>query len=377
MADQATDLKRTQLYDLHVELGGRMVPFAGWELPVQYSLGVMGEHLHTRAHAGLFDVSHMGQVILRAPSGKAADAARILESLVPANLVDLPPMRQRYGIFTDREGGVLDDLMIANRGDHLFVVVNAACTAQDLAHLATLNGVSVEHITDRALLALQGPEAESVLAALVPAVADMVFMEIAILDWAGAELWVSRSGYTGEDGFEISIPNARALEFARALLADPRVAAIGLGARDSLRLEAGMPLYGQDMDADTSPVEAGLGWSIPKARRPGGARPGGFPGATGILMEIAEGPARRRIGLRPEGRAPIRPGVELFAAEDSERPIGRVASGGFGPSVGSPVATAILPSDIAPGRTVWAELRGKRIPVTVSDLPFIEPRYKR
>ena len=370
-------LKRTPLYDLHVSLGGKMVPFAGWEMPVQYPMGVMGEHLHTRAKAGLFDVSHMGQVILRAPSGTAADAALVLETAVPANVLGLPEGRQRYGLFTNDAGGILDDLMIANRGDHLFLVVNAACADQDIALLQGLDGVTVEPVTDRALLALQGPEAVRVLSAIIPEAGAMKFMDVAILNWDGAELWISRSGYTGEDGFEISVPAARARDFADALLADPDVAPIGLGARDSLRLEAGMPLYGHDMDTGVTPGAAALGWSIPKLRRLGGERAGGFPGADVILAELADGAAKVRTGLRPEGRAPIREGVAIFDAETGGAEIGRVCSGGFGPSAGGPIAMAILPADLSAGATVWAELRGKRIPVTVSELPFIKPDYKR
>ncbi len=372
-----SDLKRTPLYDLHVALGGKMVPFAGWEMPVQYPMGVMGEHLHTRAKAGLFDVSHMGQVIVRAPSGVAADAALALETLVPANVLGLPEMRQRYGLFTAPNGGVLDDLMIANRGDHLFLVVNAACADQDIAHLQTLDGVSVEPITDRALLALQGPAAQDVLARIVPAAAAMTFMDVAILPWDGVDLWISRSGYTGEDGYEISVPAARARDFADLLLADEAVAPIGLGARDSLRLEAGMPLYGHDMSAEVTPGQAALGWSIPKLRRADGARAGGFPGAEPILSELAAGASRVRVGLRPEGRAPIREGVAIWDAESGGAQIGEVCSGGFGPSVGAPIAMAILPSGLVPGDTVWAELRGKRIPVAVAEMPFIKPDYKR
>ena len=370
-------LKRTPLYDLHVTLGGKMVPFAGWDMPVQYPMGVMGEHLHTRGKAGLFDVSQMGQVILRAPSGTAADAAVALEMLVPANILGLPEMRQRYGLFTAPNGGVLDDLMIANRGDHLFLVVNAACADQDIAHLQTLNGVTVEPITDRALLALQGPAAQDVLSRILPEAGAMKFMDVAILRWDGADLWVSRSGYTGEDGYEISVPAARAQEFAELLLSDKAVAPIGLGARDSLRLEAGMPLYGHDMSVDVTPGQAALGWSIPKLRRTGGERDGGFPGADVILAELAAGAAKVRVGLRPDGRAPIREGVAIWDAEAGGAQIGEVCSGGFGPSVGGPVAMAILPAGLAPGDTVWAELRGKRIPVTVAEMPFIKPDYKR
>ncbi|WBU52696.1 glycine cleavage system aminomethyltransferase GcvT [Paracoccus sp. SCSIO 75233] len=372
-----SELKRTPLYDLHISLGAKMMPFAGWEMPVQYPMGVMGEHLHTREKAGLFDVSHMGQVILRAPSGQATDAAAVLETAVPANIVGLGEGRQRYGIFTNDQGGILDDLMIANRGDHLFLVVNAACADQDIALLQKLDGVSVEPITDRALLALQGPEAVRVLSGLIPAAAEMKFMDVAVLDWDGAEIWLSRSGYTGEDGFEISLPADLAGAFAEALLADEAVAPIGLGARDSLRLEAGMPLYGHDMDATVTPGAAALGWSIPKIRRAGGAREGGFPGADVILPELAAGAATKRIGLRPEGRAPIREGVAIFDEPTGGAQIGTVCSGGFGPSVGGPVAMAILPASLSGGDTVYAELRGKRLPVTVTDLPFIKPDYKR
>ncbi|MFV0293290.1 MAG: glycine cleavage system aminomethyltransferase GcvT [Paracoccus sp. (in: a-proteobacteria)] len=372
-----TDLKHTPLHDLHLESGARMVPFAGWEMPVQFPMGVMAEHLHTREKAGLFDVSHMGQVILRTLSGRAEDAARILETIVPANILGLPAGRQRYGLFTNENGGILDDLMIVNRGDHLFLVVNAACVDQDIALLEGLDGISVEHVTDRALLALQGPSAGSVLADLIPGIADMKFMDVDIFSWDGAELWISRSGYTGEDGFEISVPADRARSFAEALLAADAVAPIGLGARDSLRLEAGMPLYGHDMNAGVSPAAAALGWSIPKVRRQGGDREGGFPGATHILPELADGPKQVRQGLRPEGRAPIREGVAIFDAETGGTEIGRVCSGGFGPSAGGPVAMAILPASFVPGNHVWAELRGKRIPVTVSEMPFIKPDYKR
>jgi len=368
------ELRRTRLHDLHLALGARMVPFAGWDMPVQYPMGVMGEHLHTRAKAGLFDVSHMGQVILRGP-----DVAAALETLVPADIAGLGQGRQRYGLFTNAAGGILDDLMIANKGDHLFLVVNAACAEQDIAHLCLLEGkgISVEPIAGRALLALQGPEAEVVLSRLVPGAAAMKFMDVAEFDWQGATLWVSRSGYTGEDGFEISIPDDVAEAFARALLDQPEVAPIGLGARDSLRLEAGMPLYGHDMDAATTPAVAGLGWSVPKVRRSGGAREGGFPGADTVLDELARGPEMTRRGLRPEGRAPIREGVEIFDKPEGGHRIGQVCSGGFGPSVGGPVAMAILPVGLADGASVFAELRGKRLPVILTPIPFHKPSYKR
>ncbi|MEZ5752696.1 MAG: glycine cleavage system aminomethyltransferase GcvT [Paracoccaceae bacterium] len=367
-----TEPKRTCLYDLHIELGAKMVPFAGYEMPVQYPMGVMGEHNHTRARAGLFDVSHMGQVILRGD-----DAAAGLETLVPVDILGLPEGRQRYALFTNDDGGILDDLMVANRGDHLFVVVNAACKDQDIAHLqAHLPGV--EPVTDRALLALQGPEAETALARLVPGVAAMRFMDVATLDWDGVALWISRSGYSGEDGFEISVPESRAEALARALLAMPEVAPIGLGARDSLRLEAGLCLYGHDIDTTTSPVEGALHWAIQKVRRTGGARAGGFPGADRILRELTEGPARLRVGLRPEGRAPMREGTPLFAGESDAEPVGTITSGGFGPTIGAPMAMGYLPSALAAdGTRVWAEVRGKRLPAVVSPLPFRPSTYRK
>ena len=372
------DLKRTVLYDLHLELGAKMVPFAGYEMPVQYPMGVLKEHLHTRAQAGLFDVSHMGQILLTAKSGRVEDAALALERLVPVDVAGLAEGRQRYAFFTNDAGGILDDLMVANRGDHLFLVVNAACKEADFAHLtAGLPDCDLGMVTDRALLALQGPAAEAALARLVPDVVDMRFMDVAIRQWDTAELWISRSGYTGEDGFEISVPNAFAEAFARKLLAIEGVAPIGLGARDSLRLEAGMCLYGHDIDEGTTPVEGNLTWAIQKARRAGGARAGGFPGAARILKDLADGPARRRVGLRPEGRAPMREGTEIYAGPEGGAPIGTVTSGGFGPSIEAPMAMAYLPADLAEGMTVYGEVRGKRLPAIIAPMPFQPTNYKR
>jgi aminomethyltransferase len=368
----ADDLLRLGLNDLHVELGARMVPFAGYSMPVQYPAGVMKEHLHTRAAAGLFDVSHMGQVLLR-PKGDMAALALGFEALMPVDVLGLAPGRQRYGLFTNPAGGVLDDLMFANRGDHLYVVVNAACKAADIAHMRAHLGAVAEVIpvTDRALLALQGPLAEAVLARRVPQVTAMRFMDVIV----AGELWISRSGYTGEDGFEISLPETGAGDFARWLLAQPEVLPIGLGARDSLRLEAGLCLYGHDLDETTSPVEAGLAWAIQKVRRAGGARAGGFPGADRILRDLAEGPARLRAGLRPEGRAPMRDGTALFRGDTQ---VGVIASGGFGPSVEAPIAMAYLPTALAaPGTDLTGEVRGRRLPVVTASLPFIPNRFKR
>ncbi|WP_226998455.1 glycine cleavage system aminomethyltransferase GcvT [Tardibacter chloracetimidivorans] len=376
----AGPLLRTPLYDLHVASGGRMVPFAGYEMPVQFPPGIMAEHLHARSAAGLFDVSHMGQIILRPRSGNTADAALALERLVPVDVLGLGEGRQRYAFFTNEHGGILDDLMIANRGDHLLLVVNAACKAEDEAHLrASLSdSCEVEVLADRALLALQGPQAEAVLGRLDPKAAEMRFMDVADLVLAGIACVVSRSGYTGEDGFEISLPAVDVAVVAEALLADHRVLPIGLGARDSLRLEAGLCLYGADLDTGTTPVEAGLEWAMQKVRRTGGARAGGFPGADAILRQLEEGAARRRVGLRPEGRAPVRGGAALFAAVEGGAQIGVVTSGAFGPSIEGPVAMGYVETALSsPGSTVFAELRGKRVPVAVTPLPFVPNRYKR
>jgi aminomethyltransferase len=373
------NLKTTPLHALHQELEARMVPFAGYEMPVQYPLGVLKEHLHTRAAAGLFDVSHMGQIVLRAKSGDVQEASQALERLIPVNVVDLAAGRLRYAFFTNAQGGILDDLMVANCGDRLLLVVNAACKEADEAHLrAELgNECDVERL-DRALIALQGPQAETALALLAPQCVSMRFMDIRTLTVMGAECTVARSGYTGEDGFEISTPADIAREIAEELLANPCVSPIGLGARDSLRLEAGLCLYGSDIDEMTTPVEAGLSWAIQKARHRGGAREGGFPGAEITLGQLEHGVARHRLGLRPEGRAPVRAGAPLFAAEDANAQIGAVTSGGFGPSLNAPIAMGYLPTTLAvSGTTVFAELRGKRLPVTVTRLPFIVPKYKR
>ena len=369
------DLKRTPLYDLHVARGARMVPFAGWDMPVQYD-GVLAEHTATREAAGLFDVSHMGQVILR-----GADVAEAFEALVPQDIIGLGVDRQRYGFFTNDAGGIEDDLMIANRGDHLYVVVNAACVAEDVARMRAAlepKGIRVKLLDTRALIALQGPGAEAALADLNPDVAAMRFMDVGTHALAGAECWVSRSGYTGEDGYEISVPTAAAELLTQTLLAKPGVSPVGLGARDSLRLEAGLCLYGQDIDATTSPVEAGLTWAIQKVRRAGGARAGGFPGAERILDEMANGTARHRVGLRPEGRAPMRTGVALFDAGSGGTQVGQVTSGSFGPTLGAPVAMGYVDTTLADrGTRLWGEVRGKRMAVDVVDLPFVPAGFKR
>jgi aminomethyltransferase len=373
-------LQRTPLHALHVSLGAKMVPFAGYEMPVQYATGVLREHLHTRSSAGLFDVSHMGQIILRAKSGRIADASRALEGLVPQDILGIAPGRQRYAQFTNEGGGILDDLMVANFGDHLFLVVNAACKEADEAHLrALLSDVCViEPLPHRALLALQGPKAESVLARFCADAPAMRFMDAGPRKVAGFDCFVSRSGYTGEDGFEISVPSGQAEELAKLLLAEAGVLPIGLGARDSLRLEAGLCLYGHDIDTTTTPVEAALEWSIQKARRTGGARSGGFLGAEKILAQLDQGAPRRRVGMKPEGRAPVRDGTALFADAASPEQIGAVTSGGFGPSLNAPVAMGYLPTALAgAGTQIFAEVRGQRLPLKVAATPFVPNTYKR
>ncbi|MBR0759267.1 glycine cleavage system aminomethyltransferase GcvT [Bradyrhizobium japonicum] len=378
--DDQDSLKRTPLHGLHVSLGGKMVPFAGYDMPVQYPAGVLKEHLHTRSSAGLFDVSHMGQLALRPKSGKVEDAARALERLVPQDIVAIAPGRQRYAQFTNPDGGILDDLMAANFGDHLFLVVNAACKDADEAHLRAhlSDDCIIDSLQDRALIALQGPKAEAALAQLCAEAPAMKFMDAGPHKVAGLDCFVSRSGYTGEDGFEISVPATHAEHLARTLLENPDVMPIGLGARDSLRLEGGLCLYGHDIDTTTTPVEAALEWSVQKSRRSGGARAGGFPGAETILAYFDNGASRRRVGLRTEGRAPVREGALLFADAAGGEPIGKVTSGGFGPSLNAPVAMGYVPTaSSALDTKLFAEVRGQRLPLTVAAMPFVKNTYKR
>ena len=374
-----SELKKTPLYDLHVELGAKMVPFAGYDMPVQYPLGVKKEHEHTRAQCGLFDVSHMGQIIIRGEG-----AAEALETLIPADIMGLAEGTQRYGLFTSTSGGILDDLMIVNAGDHFYMVVNAACKAQDLAHLrANLADQEITYLEDRALLALQGPKAKDVMQRICPDACEMVFMQHQRFTLRegeglkGEEIWVSRSGYTGEDGFEISVSAQAANALARRFLAESEVEAIGLGARDSLRLEAGLCLYGHDMDAQTTPVEAGLIWAIGKPRRLGEERPAGFPGADLVLHQMdAKDHTRKRVGLMAEGKAPVREGAVLV--NEAGKEIGIVTSGGFGPSVGKPIAMGYVSRESeAVGTQVFALVRGKHLTMSVTKTPFVSPGYYR
>ena len=367
-----SELKQTPLHALHLELGARMVPFAGYDMPVQYKLGLIKEHQHTREQAGLFDVSHMGQVRLR-----GANAAAAMERLVPVDVIDLAEGCQRYALFTNDQGGILDDLMITNAGDHLFVVVNAACKEHDIALMRAGLGDDVElEVLDRALLALQGPAAANVLARFAPDCAKMIFMSVASLTIDGAECFVSRSGYSGEDGYEISIPNDAAERIARLLLAEPEVEAIGLGARDSLRLEVGLCLYGHDLDSNTTPIESSLLWALSKVRRSDGERAGGYPGAEIIERQLAEGVSRKRVGLLAQGRAPVREGAELVDGEG--RVIGIVTSGSFGPTLGAPVAMGYVETAFGSVDTeIFAMVRGKPLAMTVTKLPFVPQHYYR
>ncbi|BBN59276.1 glycine cleavage system aminomethyltransferase GcvT [Hydrogenovibrio marinus] len=370
---ESTNLLKTPFYDLHVEAGARMVPFAGYDMPVQYPMGIKKEHLHTREKAGLFDVSHMGQVKL-----KGEKAAQALEALVPVDIIDLSLLKQRYALFTNDKGGVLDDLMVTCVEDGLFLVVNAACKEQDIAHLkANLDGsVEVEVLDDKALLALQGPEAKNVMAKLAPESQSMTFMTAKSLEIGGIKCFVTRSGYTGEDGFEISVANDQAVALAKMLLAEDAVEWIGLGARDSLRLEAGLCLYGHELTTEITPIEASLNWAISKARRPDGARAGGYPGADVIGRQMLSGAPRKRVAILPQGKMPVRDGAEIVT--EGETLVGIVTSGGFGPSLNVPIAMALLDKDAAQGQQpLFAMVRGKAIPVEITPLPFVKQNYYR
>ena len=371
MAESA--LRRTPLHKLHLELGAKMVPFAGYDMPVQYPSGILAEHLQTRSQAGLFDVSHMGQLRLTAKSGGTAPAVA-LERVVTSDIAGLAPGRMRYALFTNEAGGILDDLMVTNTGDHLILVVNAACKEADEAHLRAHIGaeVVIENLAARGLLALQGPAAETALARLVPACRALRFMQSAFWSIEGARCFVTRSGYTGEDGFEISVPGEAADGLARRLLGMPEVKPVGLGARDSLRLEAGLCLYGNDIDETTTPIEAGLAWSIGQRRR----REGGFPGAAVIQRQLREGTQRRRIGILPEGRQPAREHTEI--QNPGGRKVGEVTSGGFGPSLNGPLAMGYAETALAtPGHALNLIVRGKALPAKVVALPFVKTNYKR
>ena len=365
-------LARTPLFDLHVGAGARMVAFAGYEMPVQYGHGVLYEHNHTRAQAGLFDVSHMGQALL-SPNTGGADAALLMEKLVPGGISTLGEGRIRYTLLTHADGGIRDDLMVTRFGETVWLVVNAACKTTDFAYIVeALDGQATLEVQGRALLALQGPQAAHVLARHIEGVDRLTFMEARWVDWRGYELLVSRCGYTGEDGFEISLPPEIAEEFAVALLDDDEVALIGLGARDSLRLEAGLCLYGHDIDLTTSPAEANLLWTIPKRRR----ESADYPGADIVSTHLASGAPRLRVGLLPDGRAPAREGTDICAPDGAS--IGTVTSGGFSPTLGRPVAIGYVAADFAePDTPVHLMVRGRALPARVSEMPFVPHKYVR
>jgi aminomethyltransferase len=372
---QEQSLLHTPLHALHLELGARMVPFAGYSMPVQYPGGLMAEHHQTRSSAGLFDVSHMGQLRLVGPAAAAA-----FESLVPVDVIDLPVGKQRYGLLLTDEGTIIDDLMFVNRGNDLFVIVNGACKVSDIAHIRQRIGSRCEVIPmpERALLALQGPKAVDALARLVPGVEKLVFMTGSRFEWRGGDLFITRSGYTGEDGFEISVHESQADALARALLGQPEVKPIGLGARNSLRLEAGLCLYGNDIDTTTTPVEAGLTWAIQKVRRIGGAREGGFPGAAKVLGQLQGSVPveRKRVGLVALERIPVREHTQLQNAQGQR--IGEVTSGLLGPTINQPVAMGYVPPGLATnGTRVNALVRGKPVPMEVAAMPFVPNRYHR
>ena len=374
-APHDTPLLTTPLNALHVELGARMVPFAGYSMPVQYPAGLMAEHHHTRTAAGLFDVSHMGQLRL-----VGADAAAAFETLIPVDVIGLQAGKQRYGLLLNDEGGILDDLMFVNRGADLFVIVNGACKAGDIAHIQARIGQRCDVIPmpERALLALQGPQAVAALSRMVPGVEKLVFMTGGSFSWAGADLFITRSGYTGEDGFEISVHNDHAEALARALLAQPEVKPVGLGARNSLRLEAGLCLYGNDIDTTTTPVEGALNWAMQKVRRSGGGRAGGFPGADTVLGQL-DGSlplTRLRIGLVATERVPVREHVKLENMDGQT--VGEVTSGLLSPTLSRPIAIAYVEPDYAAaGTELFAMVRGKPVPMVVTPTPFVPTRYHR
>lgn len=371
---ELAQLKRTPLYDLHLELGAKMVPFAGFEMPVQYPMGVLKEHLYTREHAGLFDVSHMGQIVIEGPGAQAA-----LERLIPIDLDTLGVNQQRYGFLCNENGGILDDLMIVRWGEErFFLVINAACVAEDIAHIhANLpSGVVLHQLHNRSLLALQGPMAAQVMAELAHESMALFFMQGGEIHIGDVACYATRSGYTGEDGFEISIPAEDCESVARLLLNDHRVEAIGLGARDSLRLESGLCLYGHDLNVNTTPIEANLLWAISPSRRPGGSKQGGYLGAEVIESQIASGASRKRVGLKVLAKAPVREGVVL--QDESSATIGEVTSGGFSPSLAAPIAMAYVDIKHAEiGNIVTAIVRNKPLQLEICKMPFVEQNYKR
>lgn len=380
VSQPAGQLRRLPLRDLHLELGARMAPFAGYEMPINYARGVLNEHLDTRSAAGLFDISHMGQIVLRPQFGRLDHVAQALEYIMPANVRDLRPGRQRYTYLTNSDGGIIDDLIIGRLEDVFILVVNATRKEGDRQNIRNriADVCAVDSVIDHVLLALQGPKSEFILAQLAPEVAKMDFMEIRSAEVCGVSCVVSRSGYTGEDGFEISVHERDSERLARVLLKNSDVTPIGLGARDSLRTEAGLCLYGADLDEKTTPVEAALEWAIPSVRRSGGARAGQFPGADVVLEQIERGAERRRVGIKSHDGTPLRPGVQLYATNSDSKSVGKITSGGFGPSLNAPIAMGYVPNlSTRSDSVLFADVRGTRRLVKVVDLPFVSHRYKR
>ncbi len=370
---------KTILFSFHKEMGGKMVPFAGYEMPLQYKSGIMKEHLFCRESAALFDVSHMGQIILRAKSKEKNAVAKSLESLIPIDLINLRENRQRYGFLLNDKGGIIDDLMISNRGEYFIIVANASRKDIDFKLLQEKLGdeLEIKMLADKALVAIQGPKSEEALSKIFNGISDMSFLDVNTFFYEGQAVEISRSGYTGEDGFEISISNSLVEKFSQTVLEDPSVKLAGLGARDSLRLEGSLCLYGQDISEDISPIEAGLAWAIQKSRREGGEREGNFPGSNNILSQIKNGVEKRRIGLAPDGKAPIRAGTKLFSDKNGSDYIGRVTSGGYSPSLSKPISMAYIFGDDNTNENFFAEVRGAFLPVRKVKMPFMNNNFKR
>ena len=375
------EINRTALYDFHSQMGGKIVPFAGYEMPVQYGAGIMQEHLFCRGSSALFDVSHMGQIIVRSSMGRNDSVAEHLEKLIPVDLKNLGENRQRYGFFLNDDGGIIDDLMITNKGDHFLIVANAARKDIDMKHLNNKIGsdVDAQLLEGRSLIAIQGPKSEKILNEFFRDISKMNFLDVRTFSYKGKNIWISRSGYTGEDGFEISIEDELVEEFATDLLKSDHINLAGLGARDSLRLEGSLCLYGQDIKEDISPVEARLTWAIQKSRREDGERGRNFLGATVIYDQMKNGVDKVRVGLIPEGKAPVRSGTKLYKEQEGKSLIGEVTSGGYSPSLGKPISMGYIFSKSGEefGKRVFAEVRGKLLPISIVDIPFLPNNFKR
>ena len=375
-----TELKKTALYDLHRSLGAKSIPFAGYEMPVNYPLGIMKEHLHCRKSAGLFDVSHMGQLVISSSTQSMQFIANELEKLLPIDMLGLGEDRQRYGFLPNKEGGIIDDLMVSNRGDHYFAVINASRKEIDFKYLKEniSREIDVDLIKTRALIAIQGPQSEKILSNQIGELSSLKYLDVKNFSYRGETLWVSRSGYTGQDGFEISLPNSLCEVFCKNILEQDGIEPIGLGARDTLRLECGLCLYGQDLNETITPIEAGLKWAIQKVRRAGGEREGGFVGQKKILKQIEEQPYFKREAFFPDGRAPLRSGTKLFTDDSGKNEIGVITSGSYSPSLERPISMGYLDHNkFKIGDPIFGELRTKFLPIKLTKLPFVATSFKR